>query len=345
MKRSILFCIESLTGGGAEKVLIEILKNIDHQRYSIDLLVLYGYGVYFESIPEYVNWYTLKNAGNNLQKSFDIEVAFLEGDATRYIADRKSEAKKIAWVHIDLLTMHWTKKSFKSHEHEESCYSQMDKIIFVSDQVKSQFNLLFPNLKTEQQVIYNLIDRDNIILQANSDYVKKRKLTLCSIGRLVPQKGYIRLIPILDELKKKGIDFDFWIIGEGHQKQELEKLIEEHSLADTVFLMGFKKNPYPYLKAVDIFVLASFAEGFSLALCEAICLGKPVLVTQVSGADEILDNGKSGLIAQQDTLSIYKGLKKLIMEKGYREELGNTASIRSELFNVGKIMSEIHNLF
>ncbi|GHV17840.1 glycosyl transferase [Bacteroidia bacterium] len=345
MKKHILFCIDTLNDGGAEKVLIEILRNIDAKRYIVDLLIIHDYGIYFNKIPKHINWYLLKDAGDKLSKKYDFEIAFLEGQATQFIASRNNNSYKIAWVHTDLYALHWSKSFYENEAQEEWCYSQMDKIIFVSKQVGISFNKIFTNIRTEQQVIYNLIDREKIRQLSNVYSLEKKKFTLCSIGRLVEQKGYHRLIPILYELYLEDYDFEFWIIGEGPQRQELEDIIKAYELKHVVRLLGFKENPFPYLKKADVFVQASYVEGFSLALCEAICLEKPILSTEVSGAYEILYKGMAGLIVKQDTLSIYKGIKRIIEDENYRKDLSYKASLRSEFFNIDNTMQQIYNLF
>jgi glycosyltransferase involved in cell wall biosynthesis len=345
-KQSILFCIDSLNGGGAEKVLLKILENMNPNQFSIDLLVIHNYGVYFDNIPSFVNYYTLKDGGINLSKNFDIEIAFQEGFSTKYIAERKTPAKKIAWIHCDLLNMHWTKSFYKNDEKEEKCYAQMDKIILVSEQSRQNFKQLFPNLQNSLQVIHNPIDREDIVAASKAIQVMKNKLTICSVGRIVECKGYFRLIPILSQLIKEGFDFEFWILGEGNQRQKLENLIKQYDLENVVILKGFHKNPYPYLHAADIFVLSSFTESFSLSLCEALCLGKPILATQVSGVEEILDQGSCGWVVSQNEESIYKGLKKLIEDTALREHLGSKALVHSKiLFDHQKTIEQVYDLF
>jgi glycosyltransferase involved in cell wall biosynthesis len=342
-KRSILFCMDTMNSGGAEKVLLKILEYLNYDQFQVDLLVIHNYGVYFDKIPAQVNRFTLKEERCYRFKKYDVEVAFQEGLSTKYIAQRKSDAIKIAWVHCDFLNHHWTTGFYRNTESEAWCYSQMDRIVCVSQQSLSNFNPCFPQVQTAKQVIRNLIDREEIMRLGKAAPVQKNKFTLCCIGRLVESKAYRRLIPILNRLIIEGFDFECWILGEGEQQIEIETLIEQYSLSRVVFLKGFHEIPYPYLEASDLFVLASYTESYSLVLCEALCLGKPILVTQVSGAREIVDD--CGLIVPQDEQSIYEGLKKLIEDKNLRESLGKKAFARSKsLFDCRKTMQEISDL-
>lgn len=342
-KIKVLFCIDTLSGGGAEKLLIDILRRFDYSKYCVDLLVLENSGVYFTDIPSQVYWFTPDNTEYLNNTSYDIEIAFLEGLAVKYIVQRQGEAKKIAWIHIDLFSFHWTKRFYENDAEEESDYLRMDKIIFVSGDAKGQFNRLFPNMEVSQAVIYNLIDVQDIQNKSNAFQVKQNKLTLCCVGRLSGQKGQERLIPVISRLVHEDrLDLELWLVGEGEQRQELETLIRQYSLEDVVFLKGFRKNPYPYMKASDIFVSVSYSEGYPLVLCEALALEKAIIATNISGTKEVLGYGEYGMLVENDE-DIYQGLKEMITNKTLREEYSRKAFIRSGMFDVKRTMDSIYD--
>jgi glycosyltransferase involved in cell wall biosynthesis len=343
-KIKVLFCIDTLSGGGAEKLLIDILKRFNYGKYCVDLLILNHSGVYFTDIPGKVYWFTSENTEYLSNTTYDVEIAFLEGLALKYIARRQSDARKIAWIHVDLLDFHWTKQFYENDKEEELDYLQMDRIIFVSEDAKKQFNRLFPNIAVSQTIIYNLIDIDDIQTKSNAFQVEKSKLTLCCVGRLSCQKGQKRLIPVINKLiTEDRLNLELWVLGEGEQRQDLEALIRQYSLEDVVSLKGFQRNPYPYMKASDIFVSASSSEGFSLVVAEALCLGKPVLSVECTGPGELLDNGNYGMLVKNDDESIYQGLKGMITDKSLREEYSRKAFIRSGIFDVKRTMDSIYD--
>lgn len=343
-KIRILFCIDTLGGGGAEKLLIDILKRFDYEKYAVDLLVLFEEGIYFADIPEEVSWF-FPGSEKVKNRFYDIEVAFLEGLAVKYIAERGSVAVKIAWVHIDLYNFHWTKSFYKSDEHEYEVYQKMNKIIFVTENIKRQFERLFGGIHAELLVIHNFIDQSDLLKKSEGYKVSKRKFTLCSIGRLTPMKGYLLLIQTVHRLVDDGLDFDLWIVGEGEQRMVLEDLIQERSLSNIVFLQGFHKNPIPFLKEADVFVSSSSVEGFSLVIGEALCLGKPVVATKNAGSEEVLDGGKYGMLIEQGDDFLYKALKNVIQSESLRFDLRSKASERSGWFDVSKAMDKIYNVF
>ena len=104
---------------------------------------------------------------------------------------------------------------------------------------------------------------------------------------------------------------------------------------------GFVRPAYPYMKVADIFLNTSESEGYPLVLCEALCLGLPVVATEITGAHEILDNSEFGLLVQEDVQDIYQGLKNMIDNDSMRTEYAHKALLRSEIFSVEKVLDEI----
>ena len=347
-KRSVLFCIHTLGGGGAEKLLIDILQRMDPDVFDIDLCVISRGGVYYEFLPDYVNYYAYNDDGAFLDKQYDVEIAFLEGEPTKRIALHDSNAVKIAWVHTDMLNWRISAGAFNSPAEEAMCYNMMDRIIFVSQTSMQQFDKLFSDIHADKMVIPNFIDKTDVIAksQAMPCPIEKTKLTMCTLARMLPVKGIDRLIPILSRLKKDGLDFQHWIIGDGFQRGAIESQIEALDLKDTVSLLGFQKNPFPYLKATDIFISPSLLEGLPIALGEALCLHKPIVATNVSGTAELLGYGKYGMLVDSEPDAIYEGLKEMIRSETLRNEYAQKAEIGSttEAFDVPQIMSRINDL-
>jgi glycosyltransferase involved in cell wall biosynthesis len=244
---------------------------------------------------------------------------------------------------MDLFDFHWTKKYYAYDGEEEACYSQMDKIVFVSEDAQAQFNRLFPKTGTAQEVIHNLIDADDIRNGASVFPVEKIRTTICCTGRLVEQKGQLKLIPVIDRLVNgDGLDVELWLIGDGAQRKEVEAAIRHYSLEDTVLLKGFQKNPYPFVNAADMVVSASDCEGYPLVLCEALCLGKAVVATNVSGTKEVLGHGEYGMLVENDEGSIYRGLKRMIADKALRERYGRKALARAGMFDAKRTMELVY---
>ena len=342
--KKILFVMPNLRGGGAEKVLIDILKNIDKKKFHITLLLFNMGEIYDEEIPKDINvkcvkdimkfmpvriWSRLAKYFPKLfykliiREKYDTEIAFMEGLATRFVAGSDNmKSKKVAWIHADLLKFHWTKSMFLEGKEEDS-YSKFDDLVFVSSNAKVAFSNLFKENKSRKHVIYNPIIAHEIELKSNQDNIKFDDFTVVSVGRLDYQKGYDRLIKVHADLVNM-YPHKLVILGEGPEREELEKLINNLSVENSVELKGFVKNPHSYIKAADLFISSSRSEGYSLVICESMILEKPILATNVTGPREILCEGKYGILCDDSKEGIKEKLKEVLENKKlldlYREK-------------------------
>lgn len=373
-KKKIFFMMSTLRGGGAEKVLIDILKRFDYDKYEVELGLIFPIGVYLKDLPKEVKVRALYPQGKfklrvynklifqwpqkfnldfipklyyNLlfKEKYDVEIAFMEGLSTKYLAwKNKNGAKRIAWVHIDLVNNHYTKKFFKTSEEESWYYKQFDKIVFVSKDSKKAFNEKFDVNGTPQFIQNNLIPLPEIMEKGNAFEVQKKAFTLVSVGRLEDQKCFDRLVRLGDRLNADNYDFEIWIVGQGPLLDTLKQQVKDLSLERNIKFLGYQTNPYPFIKAADIYINTSLAEGYPLTVCEAICLNKAVVCTHNSGSEEILGNSEFGLLVDHDDESIYQGVKSLMDNPEKLTHLRNQASIRAIEFDEEKVMSEIFDL-
>lgn len=377
MKKRVLFVINSLWGGGAEKVFQTLLCNLDKEKYDITVYsvnegvvsapypedgVIYrhffGQGVksrfgrlkthlinklkllvYYHLSPGW--FYRLFMRG-----TYDVEIAFIEGYATRIVSGSTNKrSNKLAWVHIDLEKNHWTDVAYQSKNEEESSYRRFDFIPVVSRSVYASMTSLFKGLDTFV-VIKNPIDEKAIYSQSKAFKAEFpfAGIKLVSIGRLEDQKGYDRLLPVVKRLVDEGYDLSLTILGEGSQRKSLMKYIEEHGLEERVSLLGFQSNPYPWLVGADLFVCSSRSEGYSTVVTEALILGLPVITTDCAGMDELLDGGKYGVIVDNNDDAIYCGLKSFMENPEKIDIYRSLAAERGKDFKLTSLMSRIESL-
>lgn len=336
--KKILFVVESLKIGGAEKALISILKLIDYNRYDINLLIISKTGELQGELAKLtnlkikyltcdskslakkiINRFKIKAVygiipsqlvGNYICKEADIVIAFTEGFLTKWIASTNRKCKKIAWVHTDMINNDWPyeTKIFKSYKEEEDAYQKFDEIVGVSESVsegiRTKFNCI--NVTT----IYNILDPD-LMDKVDREIVNKRngEINIVSVGRLEYVKGYDLLIGAMSVLHKNHVkNATLTIVGDGSQKEELTKIIQKYGLSHIIRLVGFQSNPYPFIKAGDLFVCPSRKEGFNIAILEAMALGKPIVSTNSAGPKEILHNGEYGILTEIDITSLAEGI-------------------------------------
>ena len=361
--KHILFFIESLSGGGAEKVLVTLLNHLDYSKYKVTLMPLVDTGVLRDDIDMSNLKYTpvIKEAKTKLQvlwnkikykliyyylpcwivnrwiiprNGVDVYIAFTEGFPTKIISHTLQ--KKIAWVHIDLKSYPWTQNVniYSNIKEEKDTYRKYNHIVCVSKSVEDVMKDYYGLERTI--TIYNPIDTEEIINKSQQPISIDipHSFNMVTVGRLVPQKGFDRLIPIIGRLRYEGHDVHLFIIGEGSDRKSLEKLIHNNCLQDYIHLMGFLKNPYALMKNMDLFVCSSRAEGYSLVIAEALVLGLPVISTDCAGPNELLDNGKYGILVDNNESALYNGICDLINSPEKINILRNKSSQRCKFFNI-----------
>lgn len=375
-KRKVLFLIESLAGGGAEKVLTTLVQHIDKERFDVTVCAISGGGKYEEVVKEQVTYRAIlsdpagKSGFQNLiyklkhhlvyrwlplswvyrlfvPQGNDVEVAFVEGFTTKLLSHSTNrEAKKIAWVHIDLHQNHWTRRVYRDLEEESEAYARYAQIIGVSDTVVAAFHQEFPKVDVPAATIYNPIHSDAILASSQEPVIQKHpeSMLLVTVGRLEPQKAYMRLLKIMKKLTDERIDVNLWILGDGTERGMLENYIEEHHLQEHVRLLGFHANPYKYLRMGDLFICSSLSEGYSTAVTEALILGLPVITTDCSGMAELLKDGECGMITENDDEALYAGLKQLLSDEALLKHYRQKAVERGKEFSIECLMRPIENL-
>ena len=370
--RNILFFIESLSGGGAEKVLVTLLNHIDYSKYRITLLTLADIGILKNDIdfskieyrtiirqssnPFLKFWYKIKykliyrylpakivSKWIIPQKGIDTYIAFTEGYCTKILAH--TPKNKYAWVHIDLKALPWTINEgiYNNLQEEKIAYSKYDKVICVSNSVKK---IMTDEYGLEHvETIYNPIDTQDIIERSKriTSISVSNGFNLISIGRLVPQKGYDLLIPIIGKLIKDGINVHLYILGTGIELQNLEIIISKEGINNHIHLLGFEENPYSIVEKMDLFVCSSRSEGYSLVIAEALTLGVPVISMNCSGPNELLDNNKYGRLCNSYE-ELYQSIKSAITDKDYYQNLKEKATKRKDFFDINTTMQQIDNL-
>ena len=375
-KRRVLFLIESLAGGGAEKVLTTLVQHIDKERFDVTVCAISGGGKYEDAIKRQVSYKAILAEPKNgnvwerwlyvlkhhlvykwlplswvyrvfVPQNSDVEVAFVEGFTTKLLSySTNLVAKRYAWVHIDLHQNHWTKSVYDNLKEETDVYNQYTELFGVSNTVVSAFRKELPNVTVPVETVYNPIDVHDILSRANEivDLKCGKSLLMVTVGRLEPQKSYMRLLRIAKNLIEDGMDVELWILGDGTERNLLEQYVSENKMQERVCLLGFHANPYKYLRQGDLFVCSSLSEGYSTAVTEALILGLPIITTDCSGMAELLQNGECGVITENDEAALYEGLKRLLTDKSLLEHYRHKAIERGKEFSIEHLMKPIETI-
>ena len=369
-KKKVLIAQYSLGGGGAEKVLIDILNNVDYSKYEINVFLLRKEGVYLNKVNKNVNIITplgkinFKNEKANkllndfrfalvkfvpkivhrvvVGNEYDVEIAFVEGLTSKFIADScNKNSKKISWVHIDLEKYKPIKEFF-----QKRFYPKFDIIACVSEDSKRVFEKLYPKLKNKTRVVYNLIDSKQILELANEKVEFNEEIpTIIAVGRLSIQKRFDVLIKAHKLLLDDGINHRLLILGEGEKRDELQSLINKLKVNETVDLHGFVNNPYKYVKKSKVFAMSSDFEGLPLVVCESLVLGKPIVATRCTGPTELLGNGEYGVLVDCDNeVQLKDALKSILADDNLCEYYSKKSLERSKIFDTKEAINNIYNL-
>lgn len=363
----ILFLIPSLSSGGAEKVLRNLVNNLDQSKFDITVQTIdaddadkyLAKGIHYKAInrcktkigkKNFDLWFRFTAEFGltyplYIKDDYDIEVAYLECGATKVLASSTNKkAVKLAWVHCDL-----TKKEGLSNRISKMAkyYDSYDKVVCVSEDVRKSFYKLY-GADVQSAVLHNVIDEDEIFAKAEEkiDFnICESGKTLVAVGRLTWQKNFERLIETCYKLNIDGYNFKLFILGEGPERENLERLISDRHLEDIVKLLGFKNNPYPYIKAADFVICSSRYEGISTVAIEGLILGKPVITTPCTGMKELFGDSQCGMIAQDTPDGLYQSIRRIFDSPELEKQYVAEAKKRGKEFFKHNIIEETSNFF
>lgn len=356
MRKKILFFHFDLGVGGAENVLINLLNNLDLNKYDITLLLLFNHGVRLKDLrPEIKLKYVfnikpfrgisqlLKFVSPKwlhrwfIKDIFDCEIAFLESIPTRIISGCcNPKTKCYAWVHSSFQGKTAFLHSWRSEEEVQNSYKRFNGIAFVSNTALKAFKELVHVENINLQVVYNVLDIEHIIKASKAEVSIENngEVKFCSVGRLTAAKNYTLLIKVLGTLYQENIrDWHFYLLGRGEEKEQLEKMISRLHLSENVTMLGFDANPYRYVAKMDFFVCSSLFEGYSTAVTESVILHTPVITTDCSGMAEIFGDSGCGMIVENSEEGLLNGMRSMLTNPTLVKKMKACAIERSKFFS------------
>lgn len=361
----ILFLMDNISAGGAEKVLRTLVNNMDQEKFHITVQTLEGAdpgeyldpGIRYKAINRcktglgrklFTYWIRLCAELKWLyplyiRDDYDIEVAYLECGPTKFLAgSTNKKARKIAWVHCDM-----RRKSGIAQQAEKlkRHYRAYDKVVCVAGTVKESFDALFGDA-ADSVVLYNVNDEADILAKAGAFEVPAEDVPVMAVvGRLSYEKGVDRLLEACARLHRDSARFRLRIVGDGPEREKLEQMARDLELEESLEFMGFRSNPYPIMAGADMIVCPSRFEGFSTVVTEALILGKTVVTTPCSGMRELLGDSEFGIITEDSVDGIYAGMKKLLEDAALRESYALAAKARGREFEKEHILSRTEAFF
>lgn len=225
-------------------------------------------------------------------------------------------------------------------------YRQAHQVIAISEAVKKEIVKLGEVTKDKVKVLYNPVQNRQLTVDRG---LLTNKFVFVTTCRLVPIKNLDRLIEAFAELVKEnpGWDLLLRIVGEGPERENLERKSREQGIGNRVEFVGYQEDVWPFLMESEAFVLPSLREGSSVSLAEAMTVGLPSIVTQIGGADEILGDSQSGfLIDPLDTFSIQSAMQQMLdLSHEERQAMGERAKKEAQRFSVENYIKELLNIY
>lgn len=359
MKRSLLFIIDSLGSGGAEKSLISLLPLIDYARYDVDLIIFKRGGVYEKYVPKEVrivdydlyesnllgkmkellchallspqlrlnkkrhgaeiHWRTMYRFYHVFPGEYDAAIAYQQGVPTFFVATKVNAKKKLAWINADVFAAGY------DLEYCRQFYEQMDFIVAVSNKLQNLLCTKTPWMMDRLTCVYDIINPDVIVSLAKKTVqdmtISRGEMAIVTVGRLTRPKNYLLAVNTARILKDKGLKFKWYFVGEGEMRRAIEMRIKDNGLQNEVIMLGFKENPYPYMAKADVYVQTSTFEGFGLTIAEAKILHRPVVSTDFDIVHDQITDGQNGLIAEMTPESVAEKILKLLHDDSLRSKI------------------------
>lgn len=262
-----------------------------------------------------IGQFKVERLSRKLKEKYDIAIGYLEGWSDEFVAYNVQAIQKLMWIHLDFANVQYINKSLTA-----KYLSKADKIVCVSTECLKNFNALFPDLSSRSVYLPNInsseyiqerslenLDDDNLRRMKNC-----KKFKIISVCRLsIYHKGIDRMIWAASSMKKSGLIFEWYVLGDGFERSNIEDLIRDNNVEDCFFLFGAKMNPYPFIKQADVFCLPSRYEGKPIVITETMMLGVPPLVTEYASAKEQIDNNVDGIIVPNFDDTIKSALERV----------------------------------
>lgn len=275
-------------------------------------------------------WATMQATSRSLQwllpkleGDYDLAISFL--GIPDVLLNRVSARKKAAWNHTDYTRL----RPFKAYD--RALYSQLDWIVSVSENCTAQFLSVYPEFQEKAITIENILS-SRLLTDSLGNEIPEwpgaSSWKLLSIGRFSEAKNFDNVPAICRMIREQGPDANWYLIGYGGDEPLIRQKIREYRMDGHVFLLGKKNNPYPYIKACDVYVQPSRYEGKSVAVREAQILGKPVVITAYETSGSQLEDGFDGLIVPMDNRGCAEGIVRLLRDPQKMREVAEHTGAR-----------------
>ncbi|WP_041595732.1 glycosyltransferase [Halanaerobium hydrogeniformans] len=350
-----------MNAGGAQRVIINLLKALDKSKFKIKLVLLdYDENqAYLDLIPKEVEIININRRGRysiikikNIIKKEEPDICFatLPQVCKAVMIGHKLSGSNSKVIFRESNYRPKNKMFFLNYILLKLVYSYSDYNIALTEDLKKQIKKQYNISDNKITTIYNPLNIELIQkkIKDSSCSFEQNNFNIVSCGRLSKQKNFSMLIKSIKLIREENINnIVLYILGDGPLKKHLEGLIWKYDLTNSVYLLGYKKNPFKYIANADLFILSSLYEGMPNVILESLACGTPILSTNCpTGPKEILEEDKYGWLVPNDNVEAMS--RKIIHLYNNPEEINKKQKkldLRAERFSINNIVKEYENLF
>ena len=374
-KIKVLFRLRSVEMGGVPRVVLDLLRNLPKDKFDFTLMLNLYQGELVTEIPKDIKLIVVEKGREQMSKNpfiqkiqlglrrlkleiydkfpsvlyalkvkedFDIEVSPGYAEFEMVLNSPNKKSRKIGWFHTDV-----------SYDTDQirvmkriNLMKKFDWMIFGAAQTRQVIEDLYGVTYPKSSVIYNVIKLPEVRKKAEefqADF--EVRPTFVSIGRLHHRKGYAELMRVHKRLFDENLLHSIVVIGGGNEMENLKNQAKELGVEKTFLLLDSQKNPWPYVKSADYFVLPSKSESYPLTIGEVMGLHKPIISTNVGGIPEMIDDGKDGILVNFDEDEIFEAMKKFLTDPDLVMQITNGTKNADEKFDENKIYQQVTQVF
>lgn len=266
-------------------------------------------------------WKFWKHSIDCFPRKYDVAISYLEGITNYYVLDKVTAQRKLIWIHNEYDKLRY------AAGFDNAYFRRADAIVTISETCARNLIKHFPDISQKIHILENITNSKLVRELADSDIITdkdfhtSKELTLLSVGRLYPQKNYPLAIRTAVELVKRGISFDWFIIGEGPLRRELESFAISLNVSNCIHFIGLRSNPYPYMKKADVIVMTSLFEGKSIVVDETKILCKPIVSTNYTTVYDNIQDCHTGIITEMNPIALADGIMRFYSDVELRDRV------------------------
>ena len=374
-KIKVLFRLRSLEMGGVPRVVLDLLRNLPKDKFDLTLMLNLYQGELVSEIPKDIKLIVVEKGREQMSKNpfiqklqlgfrrlrleiynkfpallyalkvkgnYDIEVSPGYAEFEMVLNSPNKKSKKIGWFHTDVSYDKDQNRVLKRIE----LMKRFDWMIFGAIQTRQVIEDLYGVTYPKSSVIYNVIKLSEAREKSEAFPVEYRVYPVfSSMGRLHSRKGYHTLAKVHKRLLDEGLKHSIAVIGGGNEMENLKKQSQELGIEKTFLLLDSQKNPWPYIKASDYFILPSQSESYPLTIGEVMGLNKPIISTNVGGIPEMIEDNVDGVLVNYDEEEIFQAMKRFLTDSDFVEKIKLGTQNADKKFDENKIYQQVTEVF